>query len=74
MPAANFRSALIDWQGNLNAVRSRKVLNHSSDVNLKGAKNGWELARQVREINPAFPVVYIAGAAADEWARRGRAQ
>jgi len=42
-----------------------------SDVNLKGAKNGWELARQVREIDPAFPIVYITGAAADEWAAQG---
>jgi DNA-binding response OmpR family regulator len=42
-----------------------------SDVNLKGAKNGWELARQVREIDPAFPVVYITGAAADEWGSQG---
>jgi CheY-like chemotaxis protein len=42
-----------------------------SDVNLKGAKNGWELAREVREINPAFPVVYVTGTAADEWASQG---
>jgi CheY-like chemotaxis protein len=48
-----------------------KYLALTSDVNLKGAKNGWELARQAREIDPAFPVVYITGAAADEWGSQG---
>jgi DNA-binding response OmpR family regulator len=42
-----------------------------TDVNLQGKMNGWEVAKQVREIDPAFPVVYVTGAAADEWASRG---
>jgi DNA-binding response OmpR family regulator len=42
-----------------------------TDVKLKGGMNGWEVAKQVREIDPAFPVVYVTGAAADEWASRG---
>jgi len=33
--------------------------------------NGWEVARQAREIDPSFPVVYMTGAAADEWASHG---
>jgi hypothetical protein len=28
-------------------------------------------ARQIREIDPAFPIVYITGAAADEWGSQG---
>jgi DNA-binding response OmpR family regulator len=28
-----------------------------TDINLKGGMNGWEEARQVREIDPSFPVV-----------------
>ena len=42
-----------------------------TDVNLKGTMNGWEVARQAREIDPSFPVVYMTGAAADEWASHG---
>ena len=32
---------------------------------------GWEIARLVRQIDPAFPVVYVTGAAADDWASEG---
>src|SRR5437016_11048239 len=42
-----------------------------TDVNLKGRLSGWEIARQIREIDPAFPIVYTTGAAADEWASQG---
>ena len=42
-----------------------------TDVNLKGELNGWDIARQIREIDPAFPVVYMTGAAADEWGSQG---
>ena len=42
-----------------------------SDVNLRGRMNGWDLARQVRDIDPAFPVVYICGDAADQWGAQG---
>jgi DNA-binding response OmpR family regulator len=40
-------------------------------VSLKGRLSGWEAARQIREKDPAFPVVYMTGAAADEWASQG---
>jgi len=39
-----------------------------TDVNLNGPMKGWEIARL---INPAFPVVYMTGAAADDWASEG---
>jgi DNA-binding response OmpR family regulator len=42
-----------------------------TDINLLGTMDGWEVARQAREIDPAFAVVYMTGAAADEWASHG---
>ena len=42
-----------------------------TDVSLKGTLSGWDVARQIREINPAFPVVYMTGAAADAWGSQG---
>jgi len=38
-----------------------------TDVDLGGRLSGWDIARAIRETNPAFPIVYITGAAADEW-------
>ena len=42
-----------------------------TDVNLLARIDGWEIARHAREIDPAFPVVYMTGAAADQWASQG---
>jgi DNA-binding response OmpR family regulator len=42
-----------------------------TDVSLKGRISGWEVARQIREIDPAFPIIYISGAAGDQWASQG---
>ena len=42
-----------------------------TDINLEGRMDGWEVARQSREINPAFAIVYITGAAAGRWPSRG---
>lgn len=42
-----------------------------TDVGLKGRMSGWEIARQIREIDPDFPVIYMTGGAADQWASRG---
>lgn len=42
-----------------------------TDVRLKGKISGWEVARRVREIDPRCPVIYMTGAAADEWASQG---
>jgi DNA-binding response OmpR family regulator len=50
------------------AVRYRALL---TDINLEDGMNGWELARQAREIDASFPVVYMSGAAADQWASQG---
>jgi DNA-binding response OmpR family regulator len=42
-----------------------------TDINLKGKLNGWEVARRIREIDSGFPVVYMTGASADQWASQG---
>jgi DNA-binding response OmpR family regulator len=42
-----------------------------TDVNLGDGINGWELARQIREITPGFPVAYMTGASAREWKSQG---
>jgi DNA-binding response OmpR family regulator len=42
-----------------------------TDVGLKGRLTGWEVARQIRERDPTFPVIYITGGAADDWASQG---
>lgn len=42
-----------------------------TDIQIEGKLSGWELARKVREIEPDFPVVYMTGAAADQWTSQG---
>jgi DNA-binding response OmpR family regulator len=42
-----------------------------TDVRLKGKISGWEVARQIREVDPGCPVVYMTGAARDEWVSQG---
>lgn len=42
-----------------------------TDINILGRIDGWEVAKQAREIDPAFPVIYMTGAAADQWASHG---
>ena len=42
-----------------------------TDISLRGTMDGWEVAHQAREIDPAFPIVYITGAAVRRWPSRG---
>src|SRR5712672_3701092 len=42
-----------------------------TDKNLKGRMSGWDVARQIREIAPNCPVVYMTGASSDEWTSQG---
>jgi DNA-binding response OmpR family regulator len=42
-----------------------------TDIGLRGRSDGWEVARRAREINPDFPVVYMSGKYADDWASKG---
>ena len=42
-----------------------------TDINLGGGLDGWEVAKRARELNPDIPVIYMTGAAADEWPSKG---
>jgi DNA-binding response OmpR family regulator len=42
-----------------------------TDIGLVARIDGWEIARQAREIDPAFPVIYMSGASAEQWPSRG---
>ena len=48
-----------------------KYLALVTDINLPGRLDGWEIARAAREVDPAFPIVYMTGAAADDWPSKG---
>ena len=43
-----------------------------TDINLSPSKiDGWDVARHAREIDPNFPVIYMSGKDADDWAAKG---
>jgi DNA-binding response OmpR family regulator len=42
-----------------------------TDINLQGRMDGWEVAKHAREIDPEFPVIYMTGQSADQWASNG---
>jgi DNA-binding response OmpR family regulator len=42
-----------------------------ADIGLRGRMSGWEVATHARQIDPEFPVLYITGAYAHQWALRG---
>jgi DNA-binding response OmpR family regulator len=42
-----------------------------TDISLMGQVDGWRVARAAREIDPAFPIVYITGGAGNEWNLKG---
>jgi DNA-binding response OmpR family regulator len=42
-----------------------------TDIVLLGRIDGWRVARVAREIDPTFPVVYVSGAAHDQWPVQG---
>ena len=42
-----------------------------TDINLRGTMGGWEVAKVAREIDPEFPIVYMTGASADQYASHG---
>jgi DNA-binding response OmpR family regulator len=42
-----------------------------TDISLDGKIEGWEVARHAREIDPEYPVIYMSGASAADWASKG---
>ncbi|MEA2771118.1 MAG: hypothetical protein QOD93_4080 [Acetobacteraceae bacterium] len=41
------------------------------DITLLGKLDGWGVAKRAREIDPAFPILYITAAHADRWPSQG---
>jgi len=42
-----------------------------TDIKLLGRIDGWEIAQKAREIDPGFPILYMSGAQAENWASKG---
>lgn len=42
-----------------------------TDINLDGRLDGWQVAQPAREIDRAFPFIYISGAHAEDWGDKG---
>jgi CheY-like chemotaxis protein len=42
-----------------------------TDINLGSGPDGWEVARRGRELIPTLSVVYMSGAAGQEWPSKG---
>jgi DNA-binding response OmpR family regulator len=42
-----------------------------TDINLRGKMDRWEVAQQARQIDPEFPIVYMSGKSAADWASKG---
>ena len=42
-----------------------------TDIDLGGGLDGWGVAKRAREIDPAFPIVYMSGGHAEDWASKG---
>ena len=42
-----------------------------TDINLSGSLTGWDVAKRARELLSDLPVIYMTGAAADQWPSHG---
>jgi len=42
-----------------------------TDISLRGTMDGWEVARQARKTDRAFPILYITAGDGDQWASQG---
>lgn len=42
-----------------------------TDINLGRGPDGWNVARRARELSPEIPIIYMTGAASEEWAAHG---
>jgi DNA-binding NtrC family response regulator len=71
---AGFETALAPSAEEAVTLLKGKVANYRAlvtDIKLKGMMNGWQVAKAAREIDPAFPIVYMTGAAAGDWPSHG---
>src|SRR6266480_419058 len=58
--AASGEEAVTLLQGNKGKYRALVI-----DINLRGRIDGWAVAKRAREIDSAFPVIYVTGTLAD---------
>lgn len=42
-----------------------------TDIRMPGEKNGWDVARRARELQPFIPVIYMTGDSAEQWRAQG---
>jgi DNA-binding response OmpR family regulator len=42
-----------------------------TDIDLGKGIDGWEIARNTRELIPGLPVIYVSGASGHEWSSKG---
>jgi DNA-binding response OmpR family regulator len=43
----------------------------ATDINVADGYNGWDIARQAREIDPSLAVLYATSVSADDWRAQG---
>jgi DNA-binding response OmpR family regulator len=71
---AGFETAIAPSAEEAVTLLKGNVMNYRAlvtDINLRGRMTGWEVAKQARQIESEFPIVYMTGAAAEDWASRG---
>jgi DNA-binding response OmpR family regulator len=71
---AGFETAIAPSAEEAVTLLKGKVMNYRAlvtDINLRGRMTGWDVAKEARQIDPEFPIVYMTGAAADDWASHG---
>ncbi|RXT42994.1 response regulator [Bradyrhizobium betae] len=64
--AVSGEDAVILLQGD--QIKYRALI---TDINLFGTLDGWQVGHRARELNPDIPVIYMTGAAADQWSAHG---
>lgn len=64
--AASVEEAVALLKGDKPALRAL-----ATDIHLGGKMSGWDIGRIAREIEPALPVFYMTGDAAEEWPSKG---
>jgi DNA-binding response OmpR family regulator len=51
--------------------RSADIAALVTDIRLGSEKDGWDVARRARALNPAIPVIYTTGDSAADWPIHG---
>ena len=51
--------------------KNNKLAGLITDIRMGGGITGWDVARHARELAPTFPVVYMSGDSAGDWAAQG---